>query len=460
MRSLDRRKFMTGSLGAASLAMVSKGPVRGANERVVVGIMGLGGRGTRLAENFAQRPDVEVAYLCDVDTRRFGRARKLVEAAQRTRPKLVQDFRKILDDDGVDALVNATPDHWHALGTILACQAGKDVFVEKPMAHSVWEGRKMVEAEARYGRVVQVGMQSRSAPYVHRAREYIRAGNLGDVHLVRVYNMMQHPKREPVPDGPVPDGLDWDLWCGPAAKRPYNPGLYWLNHREYSCGPIAGDLVHQLDLARFLIGDPPAPRATSHQGAIYSLQDGRDTPDTQMALYEYDGLTMTMQSTLWTPYMKKTPGVVRNTDRFPDWPFSSTKVEVLGTDGYHVFRPSRRRLAGLRRRRGTGAVRIRPPGEPGAPGRFRGLHPDPPQAGCRCRDRPSDRDALPPGQHLLPGGQPAPGPGPRDRNLHRLSGSQCPSQAHLPEAMGDSGESLGAAVFQPPNSGEGSRGSQ
>ena len=337
MRSLDRRKFMTGSLGAASLAMVSKGSVRGANERVVVGIMGLGGRGNRLAEHFAQRPDVEVAYLCDVDTRRFERARKTVAAAQRARPKLVQDFRRILDDAGVDALVNATPDHWHALGTILACQAGKDVFVEKPMAHSIWEGRKMVEAESKYGRVVQVGMQSRSAPYVHRAREYIRAGNLGDVHLVRVYNMMQHPKREPVPDGPVPDGLDWDLWCGPAARRPYNPGLYWLNHSEYSCGPIAGDLVHQLDLARYLIGDPPAPRAASHQGGIYSLKDGRDTPDTQMALYEYDGLTMTMQSTLWTPYMKKTPGAVRNADRFPDWPFSSTKVEVLGTDGYMYF---------------------------------------------------------------------------------------------------------------------------
>ena len=338
MKTVDRRKFMQGSLGsAASLAAVSRSPIRGANDRVVIGIMGLGGRGTSLAAHFAGRTDVEIAYLADVNTRRFGRAREAVEEAQETRPKLVQDFRRILDDKSVDALINATPDHWHALGSILACQAGKDVYVEKPLAHSVWEGRKMVEAAQKYGRVVQVGMQSRSAAYVRKARDYIRAGNLGDVYMVRVFNMMQHPKREQVPNEPVPEGLDWDMWCGPAAKLPYNPSRGWLNQWEYSCGPIAGDAVHHLDLARYLIDDPPSPKSASHLGALYSLEDGRDTPDTQVALFDYGNLIFTFDATLWTPYMKKTPSTVRNSDRFPDWPFSSTKVEILGSDGFMYF---------------------------------------------------------------------------------------------------------------------------
>jgi predicted dehydrogenase len=116
--------------------------------------MGLGGRGTYLAQCFAKRPDAEIAYLCDPDSRRFARARKVVEEAQHKSPKLVQDFRRILDDGSVDALINATPDHWHGLGTIMACQAGKDVYVEKPLAHNIWEGRKMVEAARKYNRVV------------------------------------------------------------------------------------------------------------------------------------------------------------------------------------------------------------------------------------------------------------------------------------------------------------------
>jgi len=149
--------------------------------------------------------------------------------------------------------------------------------------------------------------------------------------------MMQHPKRTPVPDGPVPDGFDYDLWCGPAPKRPYNPGRQWRNLFDYSCGPIAGDAIHQYDLARFLMGDPAYPSAVSQTGAIRSLTDGRDMPDTQMALYEYDGLTMTLDSTLWTPYMKKIPATIRDSDQFPDWTFCSTKVEILGTEGIMYF---------------------------------------------------------------------------------------------------------------------------
>ncbi len=335
MKSLNRREFVKGSLGTlATLTVLPKSRSFAANDKVIIGVMGLGGRGTYLAERFASRPDAEVAYLCDADTRRFGRARNVVEEVQGRKPKMVKDFRKILDDSNVDVLINATPDHWHALGTIMACQAEKDVYVEKPLAHNIWEGRKMVEAARINKRVVQVGMQTRSALYMKNAAEYLRAGKLGDVYLVRVFNMMQHPARRKGPDQPVPDGFDYDMWCGPAPKLPYNPGRRWLNQWEYSCGPIAGDAVHQLDMARYLIGDKPYPDTVSHAGGINALRDGREIPDTQLATYEYDKLTLLFEAALWTPYMKKTPQSIRNSDKFPNWPFSSTKIEVLGTEGF------------------------------------------------------------------------------------------------------------------------------
>src|SRR3990172_2653255 len=200
MNLVNRREFMRRSVGAAAaVTVLPRGGIRAASEKVIIGVMGLGGRGTYLAESFAQRPDAEVAYLSDPDTRRFARARQAVEEVQDRKPKLVQDFRKILDDGSVDVLINATPDHWHGLGTIMACQAEKDVYVEKPLSHNIWEGKKMVEAARKYKRVVQVGMQSRSAAYVKKAKDYIESGKLGEVSLVRVFNMMQHPKQQPSP---------------------------------------------------------------------------------------------------------------------------------------------------------------------------------------------------------------------------------------------------------------------
>ena len=191
MNSVNRRDFLKGSIGvAATAAVLPQRPSFAANEKVIVGVMGLGGRGTYLATSFAARADTQVAYLCDADSRRFARAKKATEAVQTRKPKLVQDFRRILDDKDVDVLINATPDHWHALGAIMACQAEKDVYVEKPLAHNIFEGRKMVEAARKYNRVVQVGMQSRSAPYMADAVEYVRSGKLGEVHLVRVFIMM------------------------------------------------------------------------------------------------------------------------------------------------------------------------------------------------------------------------------------------------------------------------------
>jgi predicted dehydrogenase len=170
---LTRRQFVAKSAGATAAfsILTSPRPGRAAApaSKVTIGVMGLGGRGSYLAQAFASRPDTNLAYICDADTRKFARTRDAIEEAQGRAPKQVQDFRRILEDKSVDVLINATPDHWHAPASILACQAGKDVYVEKPMTHNAWEGRKMIEAAAKYKRVIQVGMQSRSAQYFQEA---------------------------------------------------------------------------------------------------------------------------------------------------------------------------------------------------------------------------------------------------------------------------------------------------
>jgi predicted dehydrogenase len=160
---------------------------------------------------------------------------------------------------------------------------------------------------------------------------------MGEVYLVKVFNMMRHGFRQPDPPQPVPEGFNYEMWCGPAPVIPYNPSRRWLDQWEFSCGAIAGDAVHQIDLARFLIGDPPYPDTACNAGSVLVLKDGRDIPDTQMVTYEYGPLIFLLQASLWMPYMKKTPSSIRESDQFPNWPFSSTKVELYGTEGFMYF---------------------------------------------------------------------------------------------------------------------------
>ena len=336
MSTIKRRDFLKGTVAGAA-AVSSLGTRRAAAaDRIVVGIMGVGGRGTRLAEFLLRRNDIDIAYVCDADSRRFARVLEILDEHGAPRPKMVEDFRRILDDPAVDVLVNATPDHWHALGTVLACQAGKDVYVEKPLAHDIVEGRRMVEAARKYARVVQVGTQTRSAPYVEKARQYIREGGLGEVHLVKVFNQMKHDPRPRGTDKPAPAGLNWDLWCGPAPCPAYSPGRWWFDRWDYSCGPIFGDAIHQLDLARLLLG-LGTPRSVQQSGHVHHMSEDCETPDTQVATFEFDGVTLLFESALWMPYQKKIPNTIRDADRFPDWPFCSTRVEVYGTRGQMLF---------------------------------------------------------------------------------------------------------------------------
>ncbi len=334
METITRRTFVKHSaVAAAVLPMVSSARVLGANDKILVGAMGVGGRGSFLASMFAKAPGAEVAWVCDADSRRLGPAAKAVETAQGRAPKQAQDFRRMLEDKAVDAVIVATPDHWHVPGAVMAFEAGKDVYVEKPMSHSLWEGRKMVEAARKHGRVAQVGMQTRSAAYAKKAAEVVASGRLGDIYLARVFNMMQHSPSK-VGDQPVPPGVDYDLWSGPAAKSPQYLGYAWLNLSEYSCGPIPGDAVHQIDFARMLLGDPGAPKSVGAVGGIHHLRDGRDTPDTQLATYTYDKFILQFEAALWTPYMKKTPSEKRDKDLIPNWPFNGTRIELHGTKAF------------------------------------------------------------------------------------------------------------------------------
>jgi predicted dehydrogenase len=219
----------------------------------------------------------------------------------------------------------------------MACQAGKDVYVEKPLSHNIWEGTQMIAAARKYQRVVQVGLQSRSAPYVAAGAEAIADGALGDVHLVEVVFQMQHPE---IPKGPAqqpPSGFDWEMWCGPAPVAPFSPGRWWFERWDYSTGGIAGDAVHQLDLARMLLGDIGYPKLAWSDGGVRHFSDGREIPDTLIATFAYDGLTFLFKASLWNPYMKKIPHAVRDSDTIPAWENCSTRTVIYGTRGMMNF---------------------------------------------------------------------------------------------------------------------------
>ena len=363
MTKIDRRKFLArskrlglGAVAGTSLLAVPK-PVRGlsANEKIVLGIVGIRGRGHLLAMGFALRDDCEIAYMADVDERNFGTTASKgymrftppelgslpriegVEKAQGKRPKAVTDFRRALDDKSVDAIVTATPDHWHALVTVWSCQAGKHVYVEKPASHSPWEGRKMVEAARKNDRVVQLGTQSRSAPYMIKAKQYIESGKLGEIHLCRVYNQKIWGNRPPVEDSDTPKGLNWDMWNGPAPETRYNFNYWehWNHFWRYSGGDSINDSIHQYDLARWLSG-VEYPKSVYSVGGRWAEDGAFDTPDTQLAVYQFDRLVMTFEMTLYTPYMILADQALRDGDIFPHWPQNSSRIEIFGTKALMV----------------------------------------------------------------------------------------------------------------------------
>lgn len=345
-RCLNRRQFLASSkrttLGYAAGVTLLANPrsVWGAPaaDKVILAQVGCGGRGSNLAEGFLQRGDCQYAYTCDPDMPRAEGLARSLSRLQPQAPKPLQDFRKALDDKTVVAVIVATPDHWHAPATVWACQAGKDVYVEKPATHNCWEGQKMLQAARKYHRVVQVGTQNRSAECNRQAREYIASGKLGKIHLCRVFNQKHWGNFPQQPDRDPPKGLDWDMWNGPAPEACYNPTLHhgWHHLWRYSGGDIANDASHQLDLARWLVG-AEYPKTVYSVGGRFNSQGAAETPDTQIAVYEFDGLVMTFELTLYTPYMLKISPQIRDslTD-YPYWPQCATRIEIFGDKGLMI----------------------------------------------------------------------------------------------------------------------------
>ena len=234
---------------------ISAKSILGANERVRVGLIGCGGRGRNVAKLMREVPGVEFAAVCDVYEPNAAAAREWAGP----RARAFKDFRHLLEQKEVDAVLVATPDHWHAIPTVLACQAGKDVYVEKPLAHNIKEGRAMVEAARRYKRVVQTGTQHRSAPHYREVQRIIRSGELGEVRYVRVWNYSNMTPNGigRVKDSPVPEGLDWDFYLGPAPLVPFNKNRFLRNFRwfwDYAGGWMTDFGTHRLDTVQQVMG--------------------------------------------------------------------------------------------------------------------------------------------------------------------------------------------------------------
>jgi len=343
MKPMNRRQFLTKSLKTAtglSMGLSALSCTRasqnilGANDKVIVSQIGAGNFGHKLISNMVKFKNVEFKYVCEVDDTRGAKTIKVMTEAQGYEPKRIIDMRQVFDDKDVDAVVVSTPEHWHALATVWACQAGKDVYVEKNISLSPWESRKMLEAARKYNRIVQCGTQNRSSDYGYTAREYIKSGKLGKVLLVKVFNILRAGGRQRVvPDSPTPPTLDWDRWLGPAPNRPYNRRRHkaWLNYWDYSTGELGHSTSHQIDFARLATDDPPHPKSVYCAGGRRQFDDGREIPDIQIITYDYGDFIMTVEDTGFSPYFSKSGGDVRFADKFPDWLRNSTRIEIYGT---------------------------------------------------------------------------------------------------------------------------------
>jgi len=318
----SRRVFLqtAGTVAATAAATAWVRPAwagaAGANEKAVMGIIGPGGQGSNLLGSFVELPGVEFAWVCDVDERRTRAAADHVKKSSGNAPKQTRDLRQVLDDKSVDAVIVATPDHWHAPATILACDAGKHVYVEKPASHNLREGRLMVEAARRHRRVVQVGTQSRSVPHVIEALNLIRDGAIGDVLVSKAWNSQKRStigRRKPEPP---PAYLDYDAWVGPAPMVPYQSNLLpssWRWWHNFGCGDIGNDGVHDIDLARWGLGVDTHPTTVAAIGGKYFFDDDQQFPDTQYIVYQYEnaGLgkskakQLVYEQRLWSPYVQE-----------------------------------------------------------------------------------------------------------------------------------------------------------
>ena len=316
MSLTGRREFLKeAGLGAAAMALGANAAGAAQGRRIVVAVIGTGGMGSSHTRTLAERKDVEVACVCDVDSSRLADAAKLVQTGSGQAPKTAADLRRVLDDPRIEAVFIATPDHWHAPAAILALDAGKHVYVEKPCCHNIREGRLLVEAAKRSGKLCQVGTQSRSTACVREAIERIQKGEIGDILVAKAWNSQRRGTIGRAQPGTPPVNLDYDAWVGPAPMVPYRPNMLpgiWRWWYDFGCGDIGNDGVHDIDVAVWGLGVTGHPSRITCLGGKYFFDDDQQFPDTQYAIFEYPVAgkpgqmkQLIFEQRIWSPYVQE-----------------------------------------------------------------------------------------------------------------------------------------------------------
>ena len=287
MPSTTRRRFFMGAITAAAASRVW-----GANDRINVAIVGLGGRGSAHLNIYSRLPDARVAGLCDVDQAAREKAQATLMKNTSEKGKEFEDMRQAFADPGIDAVSIATPNHWHALATIWACKAGKDVYCEKPACYNIHEGQRMLQVARETKRMVQIGSQHRSMPFKIEAMQAMHDGLIGQVYLAKGLCFKRRKSIGHKPDSPTPPGVNWDLFLGPAPMRSFNELRFKYNWHWFwdtGNGDIGNQGVHEIGIARWGLGDPEWPKTAVAMGGKYAYNDDQETPNTLLASYDYGG---------------------------------------------------------------------------------------------------------------------------------------------------------------------------
>ena len=297
-RGISRRDFLSRSAKTAAIAATSSfisnvipSKVLGANDRINIAVIGIRSRGSQHYREWVKNPNVHVKTLVDIDENLFPERVQELTELQGKKPNTEVDLRKMLEDKDIDAVSIASTDHWHALATIWACQAGKHVYVEKPTSHNIWEGRKMVEAARRYNRIVAVGMQNRSIRGVQSAMKFLHEGKLGDIYMAKGLCFKPRDSIGKKQNTQVPAGIHYDLWLGPAPYRPFNPNRFHYNWHwfwDYGCTDLGNQGPHQMDIARWGMNKNEYPQKIHCSGGYYAFDCDQETPNTQLATLKYD----------------------------------------------------------------------------------------------------------------------------------------------------------------------------
>jgi len=295
MATLTRRQFVrkSGNSAAILLGTHSFSSFAKANpsEVVQMAVIGIRSRGSAHTSTLAKLPNVNVAAICDIDERLLPKAVADVEKITGKRPKTETDIRRILDNKEIDAISIATPNHWHALATIWACQAGKHVYVEKPVSYNISEGRKMVEAARKYDRIVQTGTQSRTRPFIQSAMDFLHSGKLGKLYMVKCVVFRPRESLGRKSNSAVPNGVHYDLWVGPSPWRPFNEGRFHYNWHWFWAtgnGETGNNGPHYTDMARWALQRYDHPRRIHSMGGYDVFDSDQETPNTQLSMLEYD----------------------------------------------------------------------------------------------------------------------------------------------------------------------------